>query len=112
MKLNITESKVEQLYLIFPNATEQELEEKVSNIITDFFHMNEIREDIFAYDHLQLALVAMADANNIGNEIWQEYLVSIEEFGNLTAKDLITAAYAFALLREVNSRKEALCNFS
>lgn len=108
--LRINKTQSEQLRLLFPTATEQEIEEKISKIIADFLHMNEISEDIFAYDHMQLALEAMADADKIGNEIWQGYLESIEKLcsdASLTPKDLITAAYALALCREVKLRQEA-----
>lgn len=108
--MKVSDIQIEQLRLIFPNATEQELEEKVSNIIHDFLCMNDVKEDVFAQEHLQLALMAISDADNIGQAIWHEYLLSIEEKSScqiqLTARDLITAAYALALCREIKLREE------
>jgi translation elongation factor EF-1beta len=108
--MKVSDIQIEQLRLIFPNVTEQELEEKISNIIHDFLCMNEIKEDVFAHEHLQLALAAIMEADNIGQDIWQEYLLSIEEKAScqiqLTAKDLITATYALALCRDLKLRQE------
>lgn len=105
--MKVSDDQIEQLRLIFPNATEHELEEKVFNIIHDFLCMNDVKEDVFAHEHLQLALAAMVEADNLGNEVWQEYLASIKHL-SLSSKDLITAAYGLALCRELKLRQDNL----